>query len=187
MAPYEIRSFLPIWAVGSILGPTQKVDMRSMKKTGVVRLMVAVLDADIVVHDCLYEIFFKVDHIVPGNGGELDDFDEEDDLDLENQDKDTDQPIRRWKTLTKTKIVVFFDYFKRGFNVPLHWFLLYLLRYYAAQVHHLTPNGVLFLSVFISFCENSVGMELHWAFFHQSFVVRPQSQMTRTGRQPGVR
>jgi hypothetical protein len=28
----------------------------------------------------------KVDHIVPGNGGELDDFDEEDDLDLENQD-----------------------------------------------------------------------------------------------------
>jgi len=53
-------------------------------------------------------------------------------------------------------IVVFIDYFKRGFNV-----------------HHL-PNGVLFLSVFISFCENFFGMEPHWAFFHQSFVVRPQ-------------
>jgi hypothetical protein len=68
--PYEIRSFLPLWAIGSILGATQRVDMRSMKKTGVVRLMVAVLDAncipddaDIVVDDCLYEIFFKVDKL----------------------------------------------------------------------------------------------------------------------------
>jgi len=42
------------------------------------------------VDDSLYEIFSKVDHIVPGNGGELDDFDEEDDLDLENQNKDKD-------------------------------------------------------------------------------------------------
>jgi hypothetical protein len=62
----------------------------------------------------------------------------------------------RWKKLTEM-IVVFIDSVKRGFNV-----------------HHLTPNGVLFLSLFISFCENFVGMEPHWAFFHQSFVVRRQ-------------
>jgi hypothetical protein len=41
----EIRSFLPLWAGGSILRATQKVDMSYLRKTGVVRLLVAVLDA----------------------------------------------------------------------------------------------------------------------------------------------
>jgi len=98
--PYEIRSFLSLWALGSILGATQRVDMRSMKKTGVVRLMVAVLDAncipndvDIVVDDCLYEIFFRVDQMVSDNSGEPDEFDEDDDLDPENQNKEKDQEM----------------------------------------------------------------------------------------------
>jgi hypothetical protein len=66
--PFEIRSFLPLWAVGSILGATQKVDMRYTRKMGVVRILVAVTDvnhipesAEIVVGEGLYEIFFKVD------------------------------------------------------------------------------------------------------------------------------
>uniref|UniRef100_K3ZMC1 DUF4283 domain-containing protein n=1 Tax=Setaria italica TaxID=4555 RepID=K3ZMC1_SETIT len=83
--PYEIRSFLPLWAVGSILGATQRVDMRSMKKIGVVRLMVAVLDVN-----CIPD---KVDIVVDDltdNGGEPDDLDEDDDLEPDNQDKDKD-------------------------------------------------------------------------------------------------
>ncbi|KAL5669075.1 hypothetical protein ACJX0J_021296, partial [Zea mays] len=54
--PFEIRSFLPLWAIGSILGSTQKVDLRYTKRMGVCRLMVGVTDvakipdaADIVV------------------------------------------------------------------------------------------------------------------------------------------
>lgn len=50
-----------------------------MKKTGVLRLLVAVLDvnsipddADIVVDDCLYEIFFKVDRVVTNSDPESD-------------------------------------------------------------------------------------------------------------------
>ncbi|XP_062193555.1 uncharacterized protein LOC133896950 [Phragmites australis] len=70
--PFEIRSFLPLWAVGSILGATQKVDMVYLRKTGVVRICVAVTDVnkipdatDITVDDAVYEIFFKVDKVLP--------------------------------------------------------------------------------------------------------------------------
>jgi hypothetical protein len=68
--PFEIRSFLPLWAIGSILGATQKVDLRYTKRMGVCRLMVGVTDVakipdatDIVVGEGIYEIFFKVDKV----------------------------------------------------------------------------------------------------------------------------
>lgn len=73
--------------------------MRSMKKTGVVRLMVAVLDAncipddaDTVVDDCLYEIFFKVDQVV-NEGGETEDIDVDNDLDPNNKKKGADHEM----------------------------------------------------------------------------------------------
>ncbi|XP_008674134.2 uncharacterized protein [Zea mays] len=57
--------------VGSILGATQKVDMRYTRKMGVVRILVAVTDvnhipesAEIIVGEGLYEIFFKVDKVL---------------------------------------------------------------------------------------------------------------------------
>ena len=69
--PYGIRSFLPLSAVGTILGATQKVDITYLRRTGVVRLLVAVLDstavptdADIVVNRNMYRIFFKVDEVL---------------------------------------------------------------------------------------------------------------------------
>src|SRR6266498_230256 len=43
--PFEIRNYLSLWAVGSILGATKMVDMVSTRRTGVVRIMVAVTDA----------------------------------------------------------------------------------------------------------------------------------------------
>jgi hypothetical protein len=42
--PRVLRSFLPLWAVGSIIGATQKVDMVHLRATGQVRILVAVLD-----------------------------------------------------------------------------------------------------------------------------------------------
>jgi hypothetical protein len=39
--PRVLRSFLPLWAVGSIIGATQKVDMVHLRVT---RILVAVLD-----------------------------------------------------------------------------------------------------------------------------------------------
>lgn len=74
--PFEIRSFLPLWAVGSILGATQKVDMRYTRKMGVVRILVDVTDvnhisesAEIVVGEGLYEIFSKLIRFSKMGGG----------------------------------------------------------------------------------------------------------------------
>jgi hypothetical protein len=42
--PRVLRSFLPLWAVGTIIGATQKVDVYHLRQTGEVRILVAVLD-----------------------------------------------------------------------------------------------------------------------------------------------
>jgi hypothetical protein len=42
--PRALRSFLSLWAVGSIIGATQKVDMLHLRATGQVRILVAVYD-----------------------------------------------------------------------------------------------------------------------------------------------
>jgi hypothetical protein len=67
---FEIRSFLPLWAMGTIIGATQKVVLRYTKRMGVVRLPIGVTNVDkipesmdIVVGDGLYEIFFEVDKV----------------------------------------------------------------------------------------------------------------------------
>jgi len=87
--PYEIRSFLPLWAVGTILGATQKVDITYLRRTGVVRLLVAVLDAtavptdaDIVVNRNMYRIFFKVDEVLRDE----EDFNQDNDDLLDDED-----------------------------------------------------------------------------------------------------
>lgn len=83
--PYQIRSFLPLWAIGTTLGATCRIDMAYLRKQGVVRLLVDVLDSnkipthtDIVVQGCMYPIYFKVDEVVSTGD---DNFDEDDLLD----------------------------------------------------------------------------------------------------------
>ncbi|GJN04225.1 hypothetical protein PR202_ga21750 [Eleusine coracana subsp. coracana] len=68
--PYEIRSYLSLWAVGTILGVTFKVDMKYTRKIGVIRILVGIMDVnnipdttDIMVGEDIYDILFKVDKI----------------------------------------------------------------------------------------------------------------------------
>jgi len=60
-----------LWAVGSVVGATQKVDMHHLRRTGEVRILVAVLDvkdipkkADICINRSIYRVYFKVDEVV---------------------------------------------------------------------------------------------------------------------------
>jgi hypothetical protein len=94
--PMDVRSFLPLWAVDTILGATQKVDISYLRKTGVVRLLVADLDAnavpkdaDVVVNRSMYRIFFKVDEVVRDE----DDFNLDDDYLLADDDQAKDQDM----------------------------------------------------------------------------------------------
>jgi len=57
--------------VGSVVGATQKVDMHHLRRTGEVRILVAVLDvkdipkkADICVNRTIFRVYFKVDEVV---------------------------------------------------------------------------------------------------------------------------
>ncbi|WVZ60763.1 hypothetical protein U9M48_010744 [Paspalum notatum var. saurae] len=83
--PRVLRSFLPLWAVGSIIGATQKVDVNHLRLTGEVRILVAVFNAkqipkhaDVCVNRSIYRIFFKADEALrddsfnPDEGGDDD-------------------------------------------------------------------------------------------------------------------
>jgi hypothetical protein len=44
-------------------------------------------------------------------------------------------------------------FYERGFGVPPHQFLHSLLQYYALELHHPTPLGILRIAVFVALCE----------------------------------
>ena len=69
--PTPLRAFLPLWAVGSVVSPTQKVDMHHPCLTGEVRILVALLNvkdipkkADICINRSIYRVYFKADEVV---------------------------------------------------------------------------------------------------------------------------
>lgn len=55
-------------------------------------------------------------------------------------------------------LVVFVDFFRRGFGIPVHPFLHKLLDYYQICLVHLHPNSILHLSIFINLCEAFLGI-----------------------------
>lgn len=93
--PYQIRSFLPLWVIGTTVRATTCVDMKYTRKTGVVRIQVAILEvehipeeADIVVDDNICEIFFDIDHVIRADEDNIDDADDLDDEgDQQGEDK----------------------------------------------------------------------------------------------------
>ena len=46
------------------------------------------------------------------------------------------------------ELVVFEDYFYRGFGVPIHPFLHRLIDYYGISLCNLSPNSILHVSIF---------------------------------------
>ena len=70
------------------------------------------------------------------------------------------------------EIVVFEDFIKRGFGVPVHPFLQGLLLYYEIGICNLHPNSILLISTFIHLCEAYVGIEPHFDLFRYLFCLR---------------
>ena len=68
------------------------------------------------------------------------------------------------------ELVVFEDYFYRGFGVPIHPFLRGLIDYYEISLCNLSPNSILHVSVFIHFGEAYLGILLHFNLFRHFFV-----------------
>jgi len=70
------------------------------------------------------------------------------------------------------EIVVFEDFFKRGFGVPVHPFLQGLLLYYEIGICNLHPNSILLVATFIHLCKAFVSIELHFDLFRYLFCLR---------------
>ncbi|KAK1647185.1 hypothetical protein QYE76_064990 [Lolium multiflorum] len=68
--------------------------------------------------------------------------------------------------------VSFVDHLIRGLSAPIHPFLRGLLYVYGLQLHHLTPNSILHISIFITLCEAFLGVQPNWALWKHIFFCR---------------
>ena len=75
------------------------------------------------------------------------------------------------------EIIGFVPYFERGLGLPSSNFFSGLLYYYGIQLHHLTPNSFVHMSVFVHLCEAFLGIEPHFDLFHHLFHLKPQPSL----------
>ncbi|KAK1613662.1 hypothetical protein QYE76_019179 [Lolium multiflorum] len=68
--------------------------------------------------------------------------------------------------------VSFVDHLIRGLSAPIHEFLRGLLFVYGLQLHQLTPNSILHISIFITLCECFLGIHPNWALWKRIFYLR---------------
>jgi hypothetical protein len=71
-----------------------------------------------------------------------------------------------------SEIVVFEDFFERGFGVPVHPFLQGLCLYYEIGICNLHPNSILLVSTFIHLCEAFGGFLPHFDLFRYLFYLQ---------------
>ncbi|XP_071680606.1 uncharacterized protein [Lolium perenne] len=68
--------------------------------------------------------------------------------------------------------VSFVDHLIRGLSTPIHDFLRGLLFVYGIQLHQLTPNSILHISIFITLCECFLGIPPNWVLWKRIFCLR---------------
>jgi len=69
--------------------------------------------------------------------------------------------------------VVFHDSVERGLALPVSEFFCALLQFWGIQLHHLTPQSILHLSIFTHFCEAFLGILPHFHLFQHFFTLVP--------------
>jgi hypothetical protein len=74
---------------------------------------------------------------------------------------------------------MFFDFLLRGLSLPAHEFLRGLLFVYSVQLHQLTPNSLLHIACFITFCESFLGIEPHFLLWKFLFRLRPSVALSK--------
>ena len=82
--------------------------------------------------------------------------------------------------------VSFVDHLIRGLSAPIHDFLRGLLFVYGIQLHQLTPNSILHISIFITLCECFLGIPPNWALWKRIFCLRRNGAHNATYNIGGV-
>lgn len=95
----KLREFLNLWAIGSMLGSTQTVDMETTRKSNFGRILVAVLDPkllppklDTVIGDHYFDLKFELEPVGFDDNGDEVIFNFEEGNDGENQGMEEDDP-----------------------------------------------------------------------------------------------
>lgn len=68
----------------------------------------------------------------------------------------------------------FLPFFRFGLSLPSGDFLRGLLHFYGINIHHLNPNSILQIAIFIHLCEAYYNIPSHFAFFHYLYQLKPQ-------------
>jgi hypothetical protein len=86
-------------------------------------------------------------------------------------------------------VVTFIAFHERWLRMPPSHFMRALLHYYGVELHHLTPNSVSQIAIFVAVYEGYLGLEPHWKLwvhlFRQSISPRRRASCTlqvRAGR-----
>ena len=69
--------------------------------------------------------------------------------------------------------VMFHNFIEHGLAVPISEFFHALLQFWGIQLHHLTPQSILHLSIFTYFCEAFLGILPHFHLFQYFFILVP--------------
>ena len=69
--------------------------------------------------------------------------------------------------------VMFRNFVECGLAVPVSEFLHALLQFWGIQLHHLTPQSILHLSIFTHLCEAFLGVLPHFHLFQHFFFLQP--------------
>jgi hypothetical protein len=72
------------------------------------------------------------------------------------------------------EIITFLHFAERGLALPSCSFFRGLLYYYGLELHHLNPNSIYHISIFIYFYEAFLRIEPHWDLFRFLFRIKPQ-------------
>ena len=68
----------------------------------------------------------------------------------------------------------FTSFVERRFGISTSNFFRGLLFHWGIQAHHLTPNSILYISIFVHLCKAFLGIEPHFDLFKYFFHLKPQ-------------
>lgn len=99
-----------------------------------------------------------------------------------------DQVSLEWKscwnqefpTENNQEIPLFISFCERGVGLPISSFFKEFLAFYDLQLHHLNPNGILYVSVFVHACEAFLGIEPNLPLFRSLYHIKPQPTHIKT-------
>ena len=80
------------------------------------------------------------------------------------------------------KLFFFKAFVESGLAIPACDFLRGLLFFWGIQLHHLTPDSILHIAIFVHLCEAFLGIHPHFDLFKSLFSLNPYPNLRNIAR-----